>query len=173
TAGNGTTANPGTFAPSGWFANPASNSGDYAFMVGRDLTPTNSTGPRWSKGRKGNYLYAEGNFGANSPFALFQQEGCVDLSGMTSPVMSFWYYMYGADIASLGVQVVPSGSNTWTTIPSSIITGGQQTNETGDWAYKLIDLSAYAGQTIKMRLVAGKTGAGQAADIALDDLLIY
>jgi hypothetical protein len=173
TPGNGTTANPGTFAPSGWFALPASNSGNYAFMVGKDLTPTGATGPRWSKDRKGNYLYAEGNFGANSPFALFQQEGCVDLSGMTNPVMSFWYYMYGADIASLGIQVVPSGSNTWTTIPASIITSQQQTSETGNWAYKLIDLSAYAGQTIKMRLVAGKSGAGQAADIAIDDLLIY
>jgi hypothetical protein len=171
--GNGTTASPGTFAPSGWLAQPSSNSGDYAFMVGRDLTPTDATGPRWSKGRKGNYLYAEGSFGANSPFAIFQQEGCVDLSGMTNPVMSFLYYMYGADIASLGIQVVPSGSNTWNTLPSSIITGQQQSSETGDWAYKLIDLSAYAGQTIKMRLVASKSGAGHAADIAIDDLLIY
>ncbi|MEY3102744.1 MAG: hypothetical protein RL558_1021, partial [Bacteroidota bacterium] len=102
-AGNGTIQNPGTFAPSGWFASPASNSSDFAFMVGKDLSPTPATGPRWSRGRKGNYLYTEGDFGANSPFALFQQEGCIDLSGMTTPVVSFWYHMYGASIGSLGI----------------------------------------------------------------------
>jgi len=173
TPGNGTTANPGTFATSGWFANPASNSSEYAFMVGKDLTPTPSTGPRWSTARKGNYIYAEGNFGANSPFALFQQEGCIDLTGKTNPVISFWYHMYGADIASLGVQVVPSGSNTWTTLTPSVITGQQQTANTDDWRFQMVDLMAYAGQTIKLRFVAGKNAAGSLADIAIDDILIY
>lgn len=173
TPGNGTTANPGTFAPSGWFASPASNSSEYAFMVGKDLTPTPSTGPRWSTGRKGNYIYAEGNFGANSPFALFQQDGCIDLTGKTTPVISFWYHMYGSDIASLGVQVVPSGSNTWTTLTPSVITGQQQTANTDDWKFQMVDLSAYAGQTIKLRFVAGKNAAGSFADIAIDDILIY
>ncbi|MEY4478949.1 MAG: hypothetical protein RL276_1254 [Bacteroidota bacterium] len=173
TPGNGTTANPGTFAPSGWFASPASNSSEYAFMLGKDLTPTPSTGPRWSTGRKGNYIYAEGNFGANSPFALFQQDGCIDLTGKTTPVISFWYHMYGSDIASLGVQVVPSGSNTWTTLTPSVITGQQQTANTDDWKFQMVDLSAYAGQTIKLRFVAGKNAAGSFADIAIDDILIY
>ena len=173
TPGNGTTANPGTFATSGWFASPASNSSEYAFMVGKDLTPTSQTGPRWSTARKGNYLYAEGNFGANSPFALFQQEGCIDLSGMTTPVISFNYHMYGADIASLGVQVVPSGSNAWTTLTPSVLTGQQQTANTDDWRHQMVDLSAYAGQTIKLRFAAGKTAAGSLADIAIDDILIY
>lgn len=173
TPGNGTTANPGTFAPSGWFAQPASNSSEYAFMVGKDLSPTPTTGPRWSKGRKGNYLYTEGDFGANSPFALFQQEGCIDLTGMTTPVVSFWYHMFGASIASLGIQVVPSGSNVWTTLTPSVLTAQQQTASTDDWRYQMVDLSAYAGQTIKLRFVAGKTAAGQFADIAIDDILIY
>ena len=172
-AGNGTIQNPGTFAPSGWFASPASNSSDFAFMVGKNLTPTNETGPRWSKGRKGNYLYTEGDFGANSPFALFQQEGCIDLSGMTTPVVSFWYHMFGASIASLGIQVVPSGSNVWTTLTPSVLTAQQQTASTDDWRNQMVDLSAYAGQTIKLRFVAGKTAAGQLADIAIDDILIY
>jgi hypothetical protein len=37
----------------------------------------------------------------------------------------------------------------------------------------MVDLSAYAGQTIKLRIAASKNGAGAKADIAIDEILIY
>ena len=174
TAGNGTAANPGSFGSADWITVPSATSGSFAWMVGKDLTPTGQTGPRWSKGRKGNYLYSEGSFGSNSPFAIYQQVGCVDISAMTNPVISFWYHMYGADIASLALQVVPEGSNTWTNLAGSVVPASSyQFNSTDDWNYFQADLSAYVGQGIKLRIVAGKTGSGSAADIAIDDILIY
>ncbi|CAI8279171.1 MAG: Uncharacterised protein [Owenweeksia sp. TMED14] len=171
--GNGTSSNPGTFNTSDWEALPASNSSNYAFMIGSDLTSTFTTGPRWSKGRKGNYLYAEGSYGSNGPAALFATTKCVDLSAQTNPVLTFWYHMYGSDINTLNVQVIPNGSNTWQTVTGAPITNQQQSKEVDDWKFKMVDLSAYAGNVINIRILARKSGSGSMADIAIDDLYIY
>jgi hypothetical protein len=173
TAGNATSANPGSFGTTDWSAVPSPTSGNYSFMVGSDMSPSSTSGPRWSKNRKGNYLYTEGNYGSNSPFALFQQDGCFDFGALTDPHISFWYHMYGADIASLALQVVLEGTNTWITVPGSTILGQNQTSKTSDWKYTTVSLAAYAGQTVKLRFVAGKVGSGELADIAIDDIMVY
>ncbi len=38
---------------------------------------------------------------------------------------------------------------------------------------KMVDLSAYAGDVVKIRILGRKTGSGALADIAIDDLMIY
>ena len=172
-AGNGTSANPGTFNTSDWEVIPASNSGNYAFMIGNDLTSTFSTGPRWSRGRKGNYMYAEGSYGSNGPATLFATTKCVDLSSLTNPVLTFWYHMYGSDVNILNVQVIPDGSNTWQTVTGAPIIAQQQSKEVDDWKFKIVDLGAYSGDVVNIRILARKIGSGAMADIALDDLYIY
>ncbi len=172
-AGNGTSGNPGTFNTPDWEAIPLPATADYAWHVGSALTPTFTTGPRWNRTRSGNYLYTEASYGNNGPAALFGTTRCVDLSALTNPVLTFWYHMFGADINILNVQVVPNGSNNWQTVAGAPISGAQQSDETDDWKYKMVDLSAYAGDVVKIRILGRKTGSGALADIAIDDLMIY
>jgi len=173
-AGNGSAGNAGTFNTVDWEVYPASNSGEFAWMVGNDLTATTGTGPRWSwKRNDGNYIYAEGSYGSNSPAALFRTVKCVDLTGLTNPTLSFWYYLYGSDINILNVQVVPNGSNNWQTVAGAPLVGQKHVKEISDWKFQMVDLSAYVGQVIKIRILARKIGGGDKADMAIDDLVIY
>ena len=173
--GNGTALNPGTFGTTEWSSIPASNSGEYAFMVESGLTTTASTGPRFGFGRAGNYLYSEASFGSNSPTALWQSTRCINLGGMPNATLEFWYHMNGADINSVGLQVVDVNSNVWTNVPNSALSvaPAQHTDATQDWKFFSVNLSAYNNKVVKLRLTTKKNNAGVLADIAFDNFTIY
>lgn len=173
--GNGTSANAGTFTSTLWERIPDPTQGGFAFHVKKSTTPSAGTGPISDYSGKGNYMYTEGNFGT-APISATLTSGCISLAGLTNPVMDFRWYMFGADIGAIAVQVVPVGSNSWTTIPGNQIvnnTTNAHTNARSPWSYWRVNLSAYAGDVVKFRIVAQKTGSGIAADAAIDDLRIY
>jgi hypothetical protein len=176
--GNGTATNPGIIGSPFWHRIPdptLPGASGYAWFVIEGSTPSPGTGPIGDYGDNGNYMYTEGNLGTSPVSAQLVSE-CFDLSGMTSPVIDFRYYMFGPDIGGIAVQVVPPGSNSWTNITGNLIlntSANNHTNAKSPWKYWSVDLSNYAGDFIKIRILGQKTGFGVGADVAIDDIRVY
>lgn len=131
-------------------------------------TPSNNTGP--SSATEGSwYLFLEastngsaGQIGNNATAIL--ESPCFDLSAETAATFSFANHMYGNNVGSLAVEASTDGT-TWTGLWSN---SGNQGNQ---WNAIDVDLTSYAGGTVKLRLV-GTTGNGWSSDIAIDDLSV-
>ncbi len=87
----------------------------------------------------------------------------VDISGLSSPSLSFWYHMYGVDMGSLHLDI--NDGTGWTNDVFQI--AGEQGNF---WTQTYVDLSAFA-DTIQVRF-RGITGTYAYSDMAIDDVLI-
>ncbi|MDX5426726.1 MAG: T9SS type A sorting domain-containing protein [Bacteroidota bacterium] len=174
---SGSPNGPGTRpATPGWIFFPTPGSTNFSWWIADEWTPTNSTGPLedWS-GTKGNFYVVEGTNGAVIDNAGIQSE-CMSFAGMNAPVLDFWYHMYGVDAASIIVQYVPNGTNSWKLVPNGFVfnTGGNgQTSEKDDWKFKRVDLGFLADSVVKLRIITQKNGTGDRADIALDNIHIY
>ncbi len=158
---------PGQLAE-GWAQNNPSD--NYTWYVGHSSTYTNSTGPAADHTlgtASGKYCYAEATGYYASTANLVSP--CIDLSGMTHPTLRYWYHMYGAKIHSLRVDVYANGQ--WYYSLGHVM-GQQQTSSADPWQQDIVDLSAFAGQVIKLRFRAIKI-IGYEADIAIDDVFIY
>ena len=170
-AGSNQAVNPGSFPTTVWSASPAGNTGDFAFMVGTKYTPTLNTGPVSDASRRGNYLVTEGDYGS-APTSATLVSRCIDLAGLTNPVLQFRYFFYGSDAGAIRLQWKRAGFNTWSNVPGGAITTGQS-DEKDEWNFMEYDLSSEAGEIVKLRIVAQKTGFGVASDIAIDDLALF
>ena len=178
-AGQGLATNPGTIGTNAWVANPPalSTSGtvNLSFYVGKDLTPKSGTGPRWSRGGRGNYLYVEEAPSSNTltASAYWESSQCIDLTGTVSPLLSFYFHMFGSGCGSLSVEFFSEATNQWTLIPTSVRTGPVQTRETDDWQLHQVSLNSLAGQRVRLRIKATTSGTSDLFNMAIDDLWIY
>jgi hypothetical protein len=162
----------GTFnTTQGWQPVPAGTTAHH-FRVGRFLSPANNTGPRWDYSGSGNYIYATGSIGTTPGGATYESR-CLSLAGMNNPVLEFAFHLFGANTGQLRVEVMEPGSKVWTILPAATLNGSQQTQVTEGWRWRSVDLSAYANQIIRLRIVATKAGTGTAADMAIDNLRLY
>ena len=129
-------------------------------------TPSSSTGP--SSANEGSfYMFLEastngspGQIGNNATAIL--ESPCFVLGAGTNVTFSFDYHMYGTNIGTLKVQASTDGANytdVWT------LSG----NQGNSWQNADVDLSSYAGNTLKLR-IEGTTGPGWRSDIAVDGL---
>ncbi len=94
----------------------------------------------------------------------------VDLAALTTPELTFWYHLFGADIDSLVLDV--SDGNGWT---QEFALSGQQQNAKSDaWKVAVVNLSAYANDTIKLRFRAVRnTPFGFDVAVSIDDVDIH
>lgn len=128
-------------------------------------TPSSGTGP--SSASEGSYyIYVEvSGSGTGYPTKrAILNSPCFDLSGMSSAYFNFKYHMYGASsMGSLAVEISDDNGATWTSAWSK---SGNQGNS---WLTASIDLAAYTGGSVQLRLntVSGNTWQG---DIAVDDV---
>ncbi|MBK7870732.1 MAG: hypothetical protein IPJ74_08610 [Saprospiraceae bacterium] len=125
-------------------------------------TPSTSTGP--SAAYDGSYyLFTEAS-SPNYPDKLAIVESpCFDLTQENEANFQFHYHMYGAFTGTLSLQVSISSDTTWTTL-------WERTGEQGDlWYQANVDLSAYIGETIKVRFYA-RTGLSYTSDMAIDTI---
>ena len=135
----------------------------FAWDVSTNGTPSASTGPSGAQFGD-NYIFSEGSSGVAGNEAIILSP-LVDLSSLTDPSLSFWYHMYGADIDVLHIDVIDEAANLDLSVFS--ITGQQQTDNDEPWLEEIVDLSAYAGQTIQVRFRAVR-GSSFDADVAID-----
>jgi PKD repeat protein len=145
--------------------------GDLVFVPGPPpFTPFN-TGPSGDHTTgSGTYAFSEQiNFGP-APFTAQLRSPRIDLGALTSPELSFWYHMFGGSIGDLQVAVSANGG------PYSVVsttTGQQQTASTSAWQEAIVDLSAYANDTVRIRFRSIQSTFGNAGHVAVDDISIY
>ncbi|WP_162200439.1 fibronectin type III domain-containing protein, partial [Kordia jejudonensis] len=109
----------------------------------------------------GNYFYTEASAGASGDITDLTSP-LVDLSGLTAPALTFNYHMFGGQIGTLDV-LVNGTTNVWT------LSGEQQTLATTPWELAVVDLAAFAGQTISVTFRATSVGTFE-GDISIDNV---
>jgi hypothetical protein len=110
----------------------------------------------------GNYFYTEASFGIPGDTTDLVSP-LVDLTALTAPSLLFDYHMFGGQIGTLDV-LVNGTTNVWT------LSGQQQTSDTAPWELAVVDLTAYAGQTIRITF-RGARANGFEGDIAIDNVV--
>lgn len=169
TAGGG--PNPGTpgTLDACWRREPST---DFTFTPGQNGTPSNNTGPSGDHtSGNGQYIYSETyyDFQGFNPNVAIVTTPLVDVSSLVNPELKFFYHMFGGDITDMEVRVFNGSS--WTSV---LTLSGQLNNASADpWLEAIVDLVAFAGDTIKVEFTATKAvGFSLAADMAIDDLSI-
>ncbi len=130
-------------------------------------TPSTLTGPTGAANGSW-YLFTEASANYNNTANL--ETPCFDLTGISNPEFSFNYHMYGADMGTLNIDI---STDSGATYPTNLWTqtGQVQTSNGQAWNNVVINLSAYAGQTVKIR-IQGITGSSWNSDIAIDDFYL-
>ncbi len=115
----------------------------------------------------GKYVYSDvSGFSATNTVLRMPE---INLTPLDTPELRFWYYMYGAGISSLRVQV-KQGTAPWTTV--NTITGQQQASPSEPWQERTVSLAAYQNQTVFIRFVAERASTSFFADVAIDDVSV-
>lgn len=109
----------------------------------------------------GNYFFTEAS-GAGVGDVAELVSPLVDLTSLTDPAILFNYHMFGGQIGTLDV-IVNGTDNVWS------LSGQQQATETTPWELAVVDLAAYAGQTVTITLRATSAGSFE-GDIAIDNI---
>lgn len=124
-----------------------------------DHTPTGAT----------KFLQINGSPGVINNFADYETP-CVNLLNNQTPVLSFWYHMFGSHMGKLYIYAKSTQFPNYVLIDS--IVGQQQTSRTQAWRRKVIGLTQFAGQYANIRFRAYKTKAGVNDNMAIDDFEI-
>lgn len=145
----------------GW----STNSGTFRWFSQAGPTSTGSTGPevdRTTGSTSGRYLYAEsssGGLGANAELT----SPCLDLTGLTQPMLEFWYHAYGADINELQLFYQTANLN-W--LPLDTLRGQRQFYSRDAWKRYRKLLPATATR-VRFVVIRGNSFEG---DYAIDDI---
>ncbi|MFD2563756.1 fibronectin type III domain-containing protein [Aquimarina rubra] len=142
-----------------------STADDINWSVDASGTPSSGTGP--SSATQGSYyifVEASGNGAGYPNKQAILNSPCFDLSGLSEASLSFSYHMYGAtDMGSIAVDASTDNGATWTNLWS------ESGNKGNSWLTASIDLAAYVGGSVQLRLNR-ITGSTWQADIAIDNL---
>ncbi len=154
-----------------WTRTPLSSPAPAKFHWGggQGATSTPNTGPDNDHTTGlGKYVYTEASFTTGSRVANLQTPQIL-LSGLTAPELRFWYHMDGQAIGSLRIEVQTGSVTSPYVVLDSIV--GQQG---ASWNERVVSLSAYANQTVRIRFRARALpgNQGQFADIAIDDMSV-
>ena len=121
-------------------------------------------------------MYTEAVFafgGADSDAEFTTAE--IDLDTLSTPELTFWWHGAGGNIDDLEVDIFSGG--TWT---NELIVNSTnytlQANPAAPWEEGVVDLSSYAGDTIKVRFTGYRSSTfgfnSTQADWALDDIKV-
>lgn len=150
---------------SGWLNFSNQGQDDIDWRTSQGSTPSTGTGPDIDHNpgtATGNYLYLEASGPCPSKTAVLLSP-CVSLVGATSPQVTFWYHMNGADMGELHIDVLAEGILYPDAIPAIV---GNQGNQ---WRSASVNLSAHVGKVVNVRF-RGITGGDFASDLAIDDV---
>jgi len=127
-------------------------------------TPSSNTGP--SSADEGSYyIYVESSSPNYSNKTSIIESPCFDLSGVSSASFTFKYHLYGASgMGGLELEASTNGSS-WSSVWS------ESGNQGNSWQSANVDMSAYAGSTVKLRFV-GTTGSTWQGDMAVDNIAL-
>ncbi len=149
-----------------WSSNPSGTTAAYRWDVdGAGSTPTANTGP--SAANSGvKYFYTESSSGTTGAVAELVSP-MVDVSGLTTPTVQFYYHMYGATTGELHVDVYDGAA--WNN-DMIVIVGQQQTALADPWTLSIVSLNSLTiTGDIQVRFRALR-GTGTTGDISIDDI---
>lgn len=151
----------------GWNNEANDDLDDIDWRTVQGITPSSGTGPLGDHTKpdgSGNFVYLEAS-GDCYEREAHMVSPCLDLSGMTYPVLDFWYNMFGNDMGSLHIDVMTASE--WILDVMPPITG----NQGQAWKKAVLDLSSYTSGKVAVRF-RGITGPGNLSDIAIDDIAL-
>ena len=135
---------------------------DWTRNTGGTFSP--GTGPSAAANGTVWYLYTEASSPRVAGDQFIIESWSVDLGALTVPRMNFYFHMFGAGMdpdGTLEVEVTNDNGLSWTNIFS-------QTGNQGDvWNNGIVDLSAYAGDTVSFRFIG--TIAPNTATVAFEN----
>lgn len=141
-----------------------STADDINWTIDASGTPSSGTGPGSAiDGTYYIYMEVSGNGTGYPNKRAILNSPCFDLSGASNAGLSFQYHMTGTAVGSLNVEISNDNGTSWSSAWSR---SGDQGSA---WNLAEIDLSAYAGSTILIRL-NGLSGSSWSGDIAIDAL---
>ncbi len=155
----------------GWSTSPGNTTSLFRWNVDEGSTISGSTGPNvdhTTGSSTGNYLFTEASSGSAGDEA-YVYSPIYDLSSLTTPLIKFWYHMYGAAMGELHLDI-DAGSG-WVNDITTALIGQQQANQSDPWLERTVDLSTYSGQTVKFRF-RGIKGSSYTGDMAIDDVTV-
>ncbi len=150
--------------PSCWSDDP-NNLDPWSFGTS---TSSSNTGPQSGDHTNGSgyFMYTEASGNSNQTFKMTSP--VIDVSGMTSPQLVFWYHMYGQTMGTLQVNILQPGSGTLHSDVIQPISGDQ-----GDqWFNVSVDLLPYNTESFVVEFI-GVTGTDFYSDISIDDVSVY
>ncbi len=154
-----------------WINDKINDDTDWTPITG--ATRSGSTGPNRDHTGGGNYVYIEASNCYNH--TAYLETPIFDFSQVTkTPVLTFYYYMYGSDMGTLQIDLYYNGS--WHNAINTNWNGTYATNISGnqgfDWYMATVDISeAKSYSDVKIRF-NGLTGSQYKSDIAIDDIEI-
>lgn len=170
TAGTGTYNAADALALCWWrYPNAGTSGSDPVFWGVRSIpgtTPT--TGPDQDH-TGGNYVYLEASAGSVGQVAGLESP-LIDLSPLTTPELRFYYHMYGNAMGTLRLDVFNANTGIWFNGIWSL-SGQQHTSGADPYSEAIVDLSAFAGDSIILRF-SGIKGNERWGDMAIDDVRI-
>ncbi len=144
------------------WTNETNDSHDW--YVNSYTTSSSNTGPDEDHTTgNGMYMYLEANSHYNDTALL--QSPCFDFGAMNSPMVEFYYHMYGSTMGSLHLDIIQNGI-----VHKDIMTPivGDQGNE---WFKMEVDLNSYKGSNIILQF-RGIVGTSFYSDLAIDDITV-
>ena len=139
-----------------------------SWIRSRFASPSSGTGPTGpNQGTLYTFVEASNIDGqGTSPRNAMIGSPCFEFPSGHTVSMTFDYHMLGGNMGTLSVEASDNGGSSWNTLWSR--TGDQGASWIND---EFIDLSAYAGSTVKIRINA-LLGNGFTSDMAIDDIQI-
>lgn len=153
-----------------WERSPenSGSTGYYAWTLrtGTSLLP--ESGPSSDFSGSGNYFSTLGSYGGPGDVAyLYLPE--LDLSGLDTPMVSFYYHMYGSDMGSLSLEVSSDSGSTWTTITT--FNGPQHALKANYWTEELASIYNHKSAYTLVRFKAVH-GPSFKSDVAIDNVTV-
>ncbi|PQV45278.1 putative secreted protein (Por secretion system target), partial [Jejuia pallidilutea] len=146
----------------GWTQSTAD---DINWTIDANGTPSSGTGPSSAiTGSYYIYVEASGNGTGYPNKRAIINSPCYDLTSVVSPIFSFSYHMYGSsNMGTIALEASNDDGLSWTTLWS------ESGNKGNSWQLAVVDLSAYAGNSVQLRFNR-VTGSTWQADIAIDNI---
>ena len=139
----------------------------FGWTIDQGGTASSGTGP--STGNMGDwYLYLETSGGALGSQS-FAELPPLDLSSVSSPILRFYYHMFGASMGTLSVEVSTNSGLNWSVVET--ITGQQSSSNFDSYTLKDVSLANYISPNTLIRFV-GERGISYTGDMAIDDIYV-
>ncbi len=143
----------------------------YIWKTGPPTFVSNFTGAANDKSGNGKYVMIDQiSFPLNPSDSADFLSPLFDLTVLNAPQLSFWYHMFGADIEELKVYITTDYGLNYTLLQT--ISGQQQTSNSDAWKESILNLSAYANDTIRLLFRAKEQTVGFQNAICIDDVQI-